>query len=140
MWQHVVWEPDDDPDSETIEFERLTFGDRDIDVYAMPEGGFFVEAVDDCRGELAIGTADTMDEAKGLARQWMMGEISKLLVMAGAEGVWMLRGAYEASLAYVAAEDDADPLQVDLSPPHELIVLARFPAGDGRAPGIEFIG
>lgn len=140
MWQHVVWEPDDDPDSETIEFERLAFGDRNIDVYAMPEGGFFVEAVDDCRGELAIGTADTMDEAKHLARQWMMGEIGKLLKAAGAEGVWMVRGAYDAVLGYVTAEDDTDPLELKLEPPDELIALARFPAGDGRAPGVEFVG
>lgn len=139
MWQHVVWEPDDDPDSETIEFERLTFGDRDIDIYAMPEGGFFVE-VDDCRGELAIGTADTLDEAKGLAHQWMLGEIGKLLKAAGAEGVWMAHGLYEAALVYVANEDDADPVQLEIAKPHELIVLARFPAVAGRAPGIEFVG
>lgn len=129
-------------EGDEIRFKHLKFGEYDINIFSEDTGRSFVEAINDDCPDHSIGTADSLDAAKQLAHQWMFERIGELLAAAGAEGVWLVRGTYRAMLAYSEATEDvilpAAPLQ--LSPPHELIVLARFPAGDGRAAGIEFIG
>jgi Lar family restriction alleviation protein len=55
---------------------------------------------------------------------------------AGAEGVWLLRGAKVAGFGYLLA-DGEQATEMWLESPHELILLARFPTGDGGESGIE---
>lgn len=60
------------------------------------------------------------------------------LQRAGAEGIWLVRGTKHAALGYLVEETDRDPLSIQIAPPHELIVVARFPAGDDKPAGIEY--
>ena len=54
---------------------------------------------------------------------------------AGAEGVWLLRGA---KAAMVGLTFDGEAVQsLELAEPHELILIIRFPVGDGGEAGIE---
>jgi len=55
---------------------------------------------------------------------------------AGAEGVWLLRGATTAEFFYSDGKNNEQ--MIGLSPPHELIVIMRFEDGDGREGGVEF--
>lgn len=57
---------------------------------------------------------------------------------AGAEGVWLVSGADSAVFGYVP-EGEGEPTDLYLDKPHELIAVMRFPVGDGREPGIEFM-
>src|SRR5262245_60041772 len=58
---------------------------------------------------------------------------------AGAEGIWLLRGAGAAALEWTDAIGSAAGwTQLDIEPPHELIVLVRIPTGDGGEAGVEF--
>lgn len=58
-----------------------------------------------------------------------------LLRIAGAEGIWIIRGAEAAILHF--APTGVEGLGLSLEPPHEMIILVRFPTGDGGQPGIE---
>jgi hypothetical protein len=57
----------------------------------------------------------------------------------GAGGIWLVRGAEEAILLYShdASADRPEP-GLTMQPPHDLIVLLRFPTGDGGESGVEF--
>lgn len=78
-----------------------------------------------------------------MANQALLDEATRQLQAAGAEGIWLVRGAAGAMLAYSAPDEEGElrhmPALV-LARPHETILIARFPAGDGRADGIEFMG
>lgn len=128
-------------EGDEIRFKHLKFGEHDINIFSEDNGRSFVEAINDDCPDHSIGTADSLDAAKQLAHRWMFERIGELLKAAGAEGVWMVRGATDACLAvWFTNNDDENATQLEPTPPHELIVLARFPAGDGREAGIEFIG
>ncbi len=140
-WQHVVLEPfEDDPDdSESLEYDRLEAGLFAIDILYLENGKFFVEQNDG--NEETIGHADTLEEARQLARRWLVDRAADLLDAAGAEGIWQLRGAGYAELRWAFAEIglwDASQERLLIEPPHETIMLVRFPTGDGREPGIEY--
>jgi hypothetical protein len=63
---------------------------------------------------------------------------------AGAEGTWIVRGATGATLLYTDATPPGDVMEwpgwpgLELTPPHQVIVLMRIPASDGGPDGIEF--
>lgn len=56
---------------------------------------------------------------------------------AGAEGIWVVRGAQRVALLYAFDVHDVAPV-LQVSPPHEVIVLLRFAAGDGGESGVEY--
>lgn len=64
-------------------------------------------------------------------------EIVLAAVEAGAEGIWLIRGAQAAALALSLTPADETQFNLVLEPPHGVIVLMRFPAGDGKEAGIE---
>ncbi len=136
-WKHVVLEPfEDDPDSEALEYDRLEAGLFAIDILYLEDGKFFVEQNDG--NEETIGYADTLEEARQLARRWLVDRAADLLDAAGAEGVWHLRGVKGAALYYLTDDkDDAPPQRLSLASPLEMVLIARFATGDGREPGIE---
>lgn len=55
---------------------------------------------------------------------------------AGAECIWLLRGATAAALVYT--DDGVTLPAIKIAPPHELVVVMRFPVGDGGEAGVEF--
>lgn len=58
---------------------------------------------------------------------------------AGAEGIWLVRGVTHAMLMYLPQgqqEENLNWSSLNLADT-ELLVLMRFPAGDGGEPGIE---
>ncbi len=60
---------------------------------------------------------------------------------AGAAGTWLIRGADQARLVYAMDDPPTPELRLDLTPPHEIIVLVRIPAGDSESEsGIDFFG
>ncbi len=66
--------------------------------------------------------------------------LDELLTMAneiGAAGAFILRGAQAAALAFSFTNPDETEQNLVLEPPHETIVLLRFPASDGQEAGIE---
>lgn len=56
----------------------------------------------------------------------------------GAEGIWFIRGAHHPRLLYYARESSENdtPINLDIAP-GEILVVMRFPAGDGGQAGIE---
>jgi hypothetical protein len=53
----------------------------------------------------------------------------------GADGIWLIRGV-KAAAVFVAFDGETSQ-RLELNPPHEMIVILRFPAGDGGEAGIE---
>lgn len=128
-------------DRDGVDYEVLPLPDYmwAIEIAPLGEGGRFWAS----RGGNGIGQADTLEEAKILAEQWIIGQVVELLKVAGAEGIWMVR----TDAAYVALEwahkkislwDDVKP-KIKLESPHERIMLVRFPAGDGGESGVEYL-
>ncbi|MBX3058274.1 MAG: hypothetical protein KF770_17565 [Anaerolineae bacterium] len=60
-----------------------------------------------------------------------------IIKAAGAEGVWLLRGAKSVVMGWVDNEEATDPLQIELANA-EIVLLARFPVGDDKPAGIEY--
>lgn len=58
------------------------------------------------------------------------------LKAAGAEGVWVVRGAQSVSLDF-DADGTGNWQGIQLARPSEMVLVARFPVGDGREPGVE---
>lgn len=56
---------------------------------------------------------------------------------AGAEGIWIIRGVADATMIYRVSSPDSQPVVFRVNPPCDMLILARFPSGDGRTPGIE---
>lgn len=138
-WQHQTLESERDG-NEAIEFERLTTTYADLDVMALPDGKFYVEAVHNCDGETFIGHADSLEEGQQMAERWLLEQVAEMLRAVGAEEIWMVRGAKSASLKYFRPEPDAefDTFWINPESPMERLILIRFPAGDGGGPGIEY--
>lgn len=68
-----------------------------------------------------------------------LNKLTDLANKAGAEGIWLVRGAQNAVLLYDAgdATDPAnDPIALEIADA-SIIMVARFPQSDGREPGIE---
>jgi hypothetical protein len=61
--------------------------------------------------------------------------LTRVAQSAGAEGIFLIRGAENASLKYELPGDLA-PLEMALANAPLLLVI-RFPAGDGGEPGVE---
>jgi len=57
---------------------------------------------------------------------------------AGAAGTWILRGSAYAALQHGWPSVGGPALE--LTPPHEIVILIRIPESDGGEPGIEFYG
>lgn len=57
----------------------------------------------------------------------------------GAEGIWIIRGAKHPRLLYFAREtaENDTPINLDFAP-GEILVVMRFPQGDGGQAGIEW--
>ena len=78
-----------------------------------------------------------------------LNDLADLANQAGAEGIWLIRGAKDVQLTYIASPEAEIPftpgLKLSPNPPivtidlvdAEIIVVIRFPAGDGGEPGIE---
>ena len=62
--------------------------------------------------------------------------LAKIANAQGADGVFVLRGATGIALSYVDIADDSMH-GIELTHPSEMVVLIRFPGGDGRPAGIE---
>jgi hypothetical protein len=141
MWEHEIIESEDTdfgPD-EPIEYEKLEVGAFvDLEIIHESDGRFFVQAVDDCNGEINIGTADDLESAKLMAERWALAQIAEMLKSLGAAGIWMLRGTEWAELFYSTHPGGDMEFSVALEPPHPRLMLIRFPAGDGEPEGIEY--
>lgn len=142
-WTHEIW-PEEEPGDGAIEFEKLSVGAWiDLQIIHEANGRFYVQATDDWDGEIDIGTADDLDAAKRLAEKWALDQVAEMLKDLGAEGIWLIRGAAGAMLAYTAPDGEGE-LQyapaLTLERPHERILLVRFPTGDGGEGGIEYYG
>lgn len=134
-WKEI--EDDDDG----VFFHRLHtyFCELDVmEVAGSSNGRYYAEAVF-CNYEAEIGFAETLDQAKQLCLSWLLGRIMDTLTAAGAGGSWLIRGADRAVLVYDMG-GPTPPVSFHLSPPHELVLLARFPSGDGQPPGITHCG
>lgn len=65
-------------------------------------------------------------------------ELVSLANRMGAEGVFLVRGASSAALRVGWPEMPmADSPLLELGEPHRLVVVMRFPAGDGGVAGVE---
>lgn len=68
-------------------------------------------------------------------------QLTDLADKLGAEGIWIIRGATVAGLAFSFDEpnEDRDPAlqMLHIAEPHEMIVLLRFEQTDGGAGGVE---
>ena len=78
------------------------------------------------RDTLAIAARHTVPQPE---------QVVRLAHAAGAEGIWLVRGASSAGITFTFADRTID--QVQLAPPHDLVVVLRFPAGDGGEAGME---
>ncbi len=143
-WEHVRVEDEDNNYWPYYQW-LLKVGDRLIVVQwegdgpiGKVAGRFYVLVEHGSRSE-KIGEAAELDEAKQLAIGWMLQHIVGMLKAIGADGAWLLRGANYAALTfdYLGHGPIDEPPALKLEPPHELILLAKFAAGDGGEPGIE---
>ena len=84
--------------------------------------------------ELDEALAENLDELTAVANE------------IGADGIWLVRGVKEATLTYTPTQDIAMPdipgvkVNLDLSlkfAESGVLVVIRFPTGDGREAGIE---
>lgn len=64
--------------------------------------------------------------------------MAQLMNDAGAEGIWLIRGAHDASLLIVAPDEKNAmyPVLLDIEDAN-IILIVRFPASDGGEEGIE---
>lgn len=119
-----------------VEYYRLTVGRfGQLEIMQHYKSGAFLLT----RGGIDIGKADTLEAAKEIAKNWVLERVAEMLEAVGAEGVWLVRGAKEAVLRWqYSALEQWDILNEELwlEKPHELILVARFPAGDGGEAGI----
>lgn len=79
----------------------------------------------------------TQQQNNNLSKQ--LDELTRLANQAGAEGLWIIRGATDAVLLYSlddGSDPASDPVVLDIADA-ELLILMRFSAGDGGEPGIE---
>ena len=139
-WEHEIIEPEDDQTESAIEYEKLSVGANwnDLEIIPVEDGRFFVQATDDCNGEIDIGHADSLEAAKLMAERWALAQIAEMLKALGAEGIWMVRGTDSAELVYYpAGENSLHSLR--FVPPHPRLMLIRFPTGDGGEGGIEHL-
>jgi hypothetical protein len=74
-------------------------------------------------------------EKKTMTNQQIQNLLTQAAQTAGVEGIWLLRGAEQVTL--LAYQVDDKMLSLELADPSELVILIRFPAGDGGEPGIE---
>lgn len=78
-------------------------------------------------------------DARSVATTTPLEQLIAAAQAAGSAGLWLVRGASAAALEWsFVADGTGFEHDMLLSPPHELIVLIRFPDGDGGESGIEF--
>jgi hypothetical protein len=142
MWTHEIAQTED-PADDPVEYEQLSIGDW-IDLEVVYEDGprLYVQAVNDCGDYVNLGYADDPEEGKRTAERWALAQIVEMLRAVGAEGIWLIRGAAGAMLAYTAPDSEGEIQYMPaltLERPMERILLIRFPAGDGGEGGIEYL-
>lgn len=147
MWTHETLDPLE-PNDEPIEFERLSVGANwnDLEIIHEGDGRFYIQAVDDCDGEIEIGMAEDLEDAKRLAETWAIDQIADMLKRLGAQGIWMVRGNEKhggiESVTYWLDRPDAHGVVNDwqaIKLDSMRLMLIRFPTGDGRE-GVEYYG
>lgn len=135
-WKREIILPDDG--EQAIHLDRLDAPGCEVDIIHLRDGNFHVEAACGAAGEIIIGQAGSLHEAKLLARRWLIGRAAATLSSAGAGGVWLLRGAKYAEMNYVAT-NEKNSGSLYFEPPNGVLMLVRFDDGDGKEDGLEFL-
>lgn len=66
-------------------------------------------------------------------------QVASLAKEAGAEGVWIIRGDNLEAVLGFAPSPTEELRHMYLERPCQMVLLARFPAGDGKEAGIEHV-